>query len=180
MKSTPASSLLLGSVKVVFDKTTLDEARRHIGSGEIQHRGDAGESVYWLCYSNHAPKGWEQVWLLSHGEMGGDERVINGVAAIVSPSRPPDSCTVLPDHLRRVKLNNGIWLGAQTAEIRKKLARPSLEEKDWLHYQSRLELVGDPRAKEFRTDKIYERGSLSVRAVDGKAVELWATSQTTE
>ena len=43
MKSTPASSLLLGSVSVVFDKTTLGQAMKQIKAGNIQHQGDAGE-----------------------------------------------------------------------------------------------------------------------------------------
>ncbi len=180
MKSAPASSLLLGDVKVIFDKTTLGEAMGQIKAGRIQHQGDAGESAYWLCYSNHTPTGWEQIWLLSHGEMGGDEHVIYGVAAKVTSSRPPASCPVLPNNLRPVELNNGIWLGTQKEEMRKKLGKPSLEQKDWLHYESRRELVGDPRAKDFRTDKIYERGSISVRAADGKVVELWATKQTAD
>jgi len=181
MESAPASSLLLGTVEIAFDRTTLGNAMEQIKAGKIQNQGDAGESLYWLCYSNRTMTGWEQIWLLSHGEMGGDEHVIYGIAAKVSLSRPPvSSCPVLPDNLRPVQLDNGLWLGAQMEEMRQKLGKPSLEQKDWLYYQSRRELVGDPRAKDFRTEKIYERGSISVRAANGKVVELWATRQTTD
>jgi hypothetical protein len=180
LNTSPASSIYLGSVVVVFDKTTLGEAKEQLKAGKIQNHGDAGESAYWLCYSIRTPKAWEQLWLLSHGEMGGDEHVIHGVAAKVSSKKPPASCPELPDILRPVKLNNGLWLGAQTEEITKKLGKPSLQQKQWRHYDSERELVGDPSAKDFGTDKIYERGSFSIRAVKGKAVEVWATKQTTD
>ena len=113
--------------------------------------------------------------------MGGPEHVIHGVVAKVSSAAlPATSCPSLPGHLRPVKLSNGLWLGAQVEEIRKKLGKPSLQQKQWLHYESQRELVGDPRAKDFGTDKVYERGGLSVRAVSGKVVEIWATKQTTD
>lgn len=180
LKNSPASSISLGSVVVVFDKTTLGEAKKKIKAGKIQNQGDAGESSYWLCYSIHTPETWEQLWLLSHGEMGGDEHVIHGVVAKVSSKKPSASCTELPDSLRPVKLNNGLWLGVKTEEITKKLGNPSLKQKQWIHYESERESVGDPRAKDYGTDKIYERGSISVRAAKGTVVELWATKQTAD
>lgn len=180
LKTSPVSSISLGSVVVVFDKTTLGEAKKQIKAGKIQNQGDAGESAYWLCYSIRTLEAWEQLWLLSHGEMGGDEHVIHGVAAKVSSKKPLASCPELPDSLRPVKLNNGIWLGAQTDEITKILGKPSLQQKQWRHYDSERELVGDSRAKDFGTDKIYDRGSISIRAAKGKAVEIWATKQTTD
>jgi hypothetical protein len=122
IKSTPASSIMLGSITVDFDKTTLYEAMKQIKAGKIQHEGDAGESAYWLCYSIRTPEGWEQLWLLSHGEMGGDEHVIHGVVANIPSSSPSlTSCPELTNNLRHVKLNNGLWLGAKSEEIKKKL-----------------------------------------------------------
>jgi len=181
LKTTPSTSLLLGSIPIVFDKTTLGEAMKQIKAGQIQHQGDAGDSIYWLCYSIRTPGGWEHLWLLSHGEMGGPEHVILGIAAKTSSSAlPSTSCPILPDHLRPVKLNSGLWLRAQTEEMRKELGKPSLQQGQWLHYESQRELVGDPRAKDFRTDKIYERGRISARALNGKIVEIWASKQTTD
>ncbi len=181
LNSTPASSISLGSVIVDFDKTTLGEAKKLIKAGKIQRQGDAGESVYWLCYSIRDEDEWEQLWLLSHGEMGGSEHIIYGVAAKILPMKPSaDACPELPAGLRPVKLNNGLWLGMKTDEIRKKLGKPSLHQKQWIHYWSERELVGDPRAKDFGTDKIYELGSISVRAARGKVVEIWATKQTSD
>ena len=179
MKASPASSIKIGKVSIDFDKTTLGEAIKEIGAGKIQHQGDAGESEYWACYSRRSGEVWEQLWLLSHGEMGGKEHVIGGVAARISSKMPTASCPE-SENLREVQLDNGLWLGATTEEIKKKYGKPSLQEKQWLHYESKRELVGDPRAKDMGTDKIYERGGVSVRSVSGKIVEIWAMKQTTD
>ena len=50
-KATPTSSIMIGSIKIIFGKTTLSEALKQINLGKIQHEGDAGDSAYWLCYS---------------------------------------------------------------------------------------------------------------------------------
>lgn len=180
MKAAPASSIKIGKVSIVFDKTTLGEAIKQIKAGKIQHKGDAGESEYWACYSRRSSEIWEQIWLLSHGEMGGPEHVVGGVAARISSKKPSTSCPELPANLSQVQLDNGLWLGATTDEIKKKHRKPSLQQKQWLHYESEKELVGDTRAKDMGTDKIYERGGLSVRSVSGKIVEIWAMKQTTD
>ena len=178
LKSTPASSISLGSVVVDFDKTTLGEAMKQIKAGRIQHQGDAGESVYWLCYSIRAEDEWEQLWLLSHGEMGGEEHVIYGVAAKILPSKPSAAaCPELPAGLRPVKLNNGFWLGMKTDEIRKKLGKPSLESKGWLLYNSEQMFRNDPRAKAWGEHDWAVYGSLDLRVRSGKVVEMWATKQ---
>ena len=180
MRVAPASLIKIGKVSIVFDKTTLGEAIKEIKTGKIQHQGDAGESEYWTCYSRRSGEVWEQLWLLSHGEMGGPEHVIGGVAARISSKKPSPSCPELPANLSQVQLDNGLWLGATTDEIKKKNGKPSLQQKQWLHYESERELVGDPRVKDMGTDKIYERGGVSVRTVGGKIVEIWAMKQTTD
>lgn len=181
LNTSPSTFLSLGSISIVFDKTTLSEAIKEIGAGQIQHQGDAAESSYWLCYSIRSFEGWQQLWLLSHGELGGPEHVIQGIAAKASSSALPTACCPhLPDDLRPVKLDNGLWLGAQTEEIIKKLGAPSLQQEEWLHYESKKELVGDPGAKAFRTYKIYERGGISVHSMNGKIIEIWTSKQTTD
>lgn len=180
MKAAPASSIKMGKVSITFDKTSLGEAIKEIKAGKIQYQGDAGESEYWTCYSRRSGDVWEQIWLLSHGEMGGPEHVVGGVAAKISSRKPSASCPELSENLRQVQLDNGLWLGATTEEIKKKYGKPSLQQKQWLHYESEKELVGDPRARDMGTDKIYERGGVSVRSVGGKIIEIWATKQTTD
>jgi hypothetical protein len=180
MINPPASSLFLGTVTIELDKTTLAEAVNRIKAGEIRHQGDAGESVYWVCYSNLSPTGWEQIWLLSNGEMGGDQHVITGVAAKQRPSKPSTACKQLPEALQSVRLNDGIWLGTSAKAVVKKLGKPSLKQKEWLHYQSQRELVGDTRAKDYGTANFNELGTLSVRITKDVISEIWAGKQTSE
>ena len=179
LKSAPSSTITLGPLKVTFDKTTLDEIRTEIGVGRIEHQDDAVESSYWLCYSvvGSGPK--EKVWFLSHGEMGGPDHVIHGIAArALSDSSSVDTCSDLPQKFRTLSLDSGIWLGTTSTAIRKKLGEPSLSRDSWLHYESLRELRGDPRAKEWGADTFYEYGGFSVRIRGGIAVELWATLST--
>jgi len=166
VKSAPSSKLLLGPVTVTFNKTTLSQAISQIGVGRIEHQGDAGESSYWICYSVNGPTRKERVWLLSHGEMGGPDHTIHGVAAqVVSSSAPDPSCPELPPNRRSLRLDSGIWLGAMSSEVRKRFGEPSLAKDSWLHYGSRRKFRG----------AFYEYGALSARINAGSVVELWAT-----
>jgi len=175
LKSAPSSSLTLGSLVVVLAETTLDEAVRNVGVGSIAHQGDAGESTYWVCYSVAESRQKEGLWLLSSGEMGGPNHVIDAVVSALDPNTSTDTCPELPKKFQPVTLNSGIWLGTTSARIRSKFGKPSLERDSWIHYHSRRGLPGDPRAKDFGTHMLYEYAGLSLRIDNGKAVELWAT-----
>jgi hypothetical protein len=70
MKRNPLTELRMGVFRVRFEKTTLDDVRRVAGVGEISHRGDAGASTYWLCFTSLGPKHAERIWIVAHGEMG--------------------------------------------------------------------------------------------------------------
>lgn len=178
MKSAPVTSVRVGGATIVLDQTTLGDAKRDLNAGVILHKGDAGESMYWLCYSHKTAEGWEQLWLLSHGEMGGNDHVIGSIAARLSSSPlPTEKCPVLRGAPEPIGFNNRIRLGVKAEILKKALGKPSLAEKGWLHYESQRELVGDPRAKDFGAEKIYELGGLSARIRAGKAIEIWATKQ---
>jgi len=43
-------AVVLGKFRVVFEKTTLADVVAKAGGGKIKHRGEGGESEYWLCY----------------------------------------------------------------------------------------------------------------------------------
>ena len=71
----------MGDFYAEFERTTLDEIRQAVGAGEIAHQGDAGDGMYWLCYTNFDSKHSERIWVTSHGEMGGPDHMIDGVHA---------------------------------------------------------------------------------------------------
>ncbi len=179
LNSAPALSVALGDLVIVFDKTTLPEAQKQIKLGRIDNSGDASESSFWLCYSISGSGSQERIWLLSHG--GGDDHVIDGVAARISSTRVTTNfCPELPAAFQPVRLNNKIWLRSPATEIRKQFGKPSLQRGMWLHYESERELLNDPRAKDWSADKLYEIGELSVRIRAGKVIELWATKSVSD
>lgn len=47
----PVQEIRLGRFVAIFEKTTLGEIRDALGVGTVKHTGDAGQSLYWLCYS---------------------------------------------------------------------------------------------------------------------------------
>jgi hypothetical protein len=124
----PATQLMMGSFKVRFEKTTLGQVIRAAGIGEIEHRGDAAESIYWLCYT--APD--ERVWIISGGEMGGrDHKVGQIVAQELRGVRSTKDCPALSSNLLPLHLDKSIWLGTTTEAATRDLGRPSHTDGSW-------------------------------------------------
>jgi hypothetical protein len=63
------SRLNLGSLQVVLEQTMLADVSRRFGA-PVGHRGDAGESVSWVCLLGQDEEGPWAVWLES-GEIHG-------------------------------------------------------------------------------------------------------------
>lgn len=125
----------MGTFRVRFERTTLDDIRRAASAGEIAHRGDAGESAYWLCYTNISPRRVERLWVIAHGEMGGPEHFVTNVSAELLPdgSATPD-CPALPNSLKPLLLDNHLWLGASEGAAHAKLGAPSYRKGAWRSY----------------------------------------------
>lgn len=68
----PSTGITLGALHVQFEQTTLERVLKTIGTGQIAHHGDAGNSVSWLCYTVPNQDGASRMWLTS-GEMGGGQ-----------------------------------------------------------------------------------------------------------
>ena len=72
IKKRLATRFSLGAFAGRFEETPLGTVRDTVGEGTIQHQGDAGDSIYWLCYR----RAQHRLWVVSSGEMGGpDHRV---------------------------------------------------------------------------------------------------------
>jgi hypothetical protein len=116
----PTEGLTLGTLKIQYGQTTLPELLRAIKSGSIQHQGDAGESVYWLCYTVLKDSYNARIWIEAPGEMGGSEHAVTDVAVQrVTRNRPLPDCPVLPEQYEPLSFNNGVWLGASKATVEK-------------------------------------------------------------
>jgi hypothetical protein len=54
-----ATRFSLGAFAGRFEETPLGAVREAVGEGTIQHQGDAGASIYWLCYRRAQHRLWK-------------------------------------------------------------------------------------------------------------------------
>ena len=120
----PTRPLMLGALRIGLDSTAIGDARNAIGAGVITHQGNGTDSLDWLCYtlSDAAPA--QRVWLASSELARGR---IDGVTAVDLAAGTPASvqCPELPAKFRPVRFDDGLWLGALSAELRKALGVPA-------------------------------------------------------
>jgi hypothetical protein len=115
----PTTHIRLGAFKVAWEATQLAEVSAAIGAGSIQHQGDAGESIYWLCYTI-AGRRAQRIWLIADGEMGGPEHLVTNFAADESgDGEASRDCPGLPKKFLPVTLDHGIWIGADENSVSK-------------------------------------------------------------
>ncbi|ULU26785.1 hypothetical protein DYST_03733 [Dyella terrae] len=123
-RGAPAGGLMLGPTAVHFEKTTLVDVVAATRLGMIDHRGDAGESEYWLCYS--LPQKGQRIWIVSSGEMGGTEHLVTSLvgeqASTVSAS---NDCPALPEATAAALLDHHGWLGMTSTDVRDQFGAPS-------------------------------------------------------
>jgi hypothetical protein len=131
----PTTGLIMGRLSVNFEKSTLGEIRDAIGIGTVEHRGDAGGSIYWLCYSIPSHPVAQRVWLIADGEMGGNEHRVTGVHALQSAAiRASNGCPLLQQGFLLVHFDNGLWLGQARTKVTNTLGSPSAQTGGWWSY----------------------------------------------
>lgn len=144
IKQPPTTGLKMGMFPVRFEKTTLDNVRRVASIGAIAHRGDAGESAYWLCYTNVGVTQAERIWLVAHGEMGGHEHYVTSINAKLIPGGSATAdCPALPNNLKPLSLDNHLWLGASRRAATTTLGAPSFRKGAWQSYDFQGKVPGD-------------------------------------
>jgi hypothetical protein len=144
IKQRPSTGLRMGTLSVRFEKTTLDDVRRAASTGVIAHRGDAGESAYWLCYTNLGITQVERIWVVADGEMGGPEHYITNISAELQPNGGATAdCPALPNSLKPLSLDKHLWLGASKADATTKLGAPSFQKGAWRSYDFQGKVPGD-------------------------------------
>ena len=90
-----ATRFSLGAFAGRFEETRLGAVRDAVGEGTIQHQGDAGDSIYWLCYR----RAQHRLWVVSNGEMGGpDHRVTEIVEELAEKDTEASTdCAIVPE-----------------------------------------------------------------------------------
>ncbi|MDR3417115.1 MAG: hypothetical protein P4L83_13100 [Nevskia sp.] len=178
----PAAELRLGRFAVRLERTRMAEVRKAAGAGEVGHRGDAGASLYWLCYTLPHEDSADLLWFTSGELYGGGE--IDGIVArrLADGEAAPPGCPVLPAALRPAALRHGLWLGSTTAQLQAALPRPSATRDGWLEYSYAGTLKGPYRDPGSGKDSVvdYDVGSdLLVKLKAGRIVFLYVNQDTT-
>jgi hypothetical protein len=144
MKRQPSTILQMGALRVRFERTTLNDVRSAASVGEIAHQGEAGESIYWLCYTNLSATQVERIWIIADGEMGGPEHYVTSISAEILPDASVSGdCPELPNKLKPLSLDQHLWLGASESGATAKLGTPSYRKGTWKSYDFEGKVPGN-------------------------------------
>jgi hypothetical protein len=144
MKKEPTKGITLGTFRVTFETTTLSDVKKAASAGAIAHTGDAGGSIYWLCYTTPHRDAVDRVWIISHGEMGGPEgRVTAFAGSRIDHGKATADCPLLPVKMQPGSLDVNVWLGASDAELQRHLGPPSHNGGAWKAYNFQTKVPGD-------------------------------------
>lgn len=133
----------MGTWRIDFEKTTLHDVLSRTSVGSIRHAGDAGESIYWLCYTlaGQVPA---RIWITSDGEMGGPGRVVTGITITrLRSGRPLAACPALPTDLQPASLQGNIRLGMRETSLTEMLGAPSHRSGPWISYDFEGKVPGN-------------------------------------
>ena len=120
----PVRPLLLGTLKVTLDGSSLVDVRQTIGAGVSQRQGKGTDSLDWLCYTVSDAAPMQRLWLTSSELSRG--RIDAVVAAdLPAGAAPSTQCPDLPPKFKPVRFDDGLWLGGLSAELRKTLGIPN-------------------------------------------------------
>ena len=177
LRKPPSVNLRLGSLLIQFERTTLHDIQRAVGSGQIAHRGDAGDSTYWLCYEGKANSNPVRLWLIA-GEIDGPEHTISVIQlqdALPGSALSAD-CPLLPPRLQPINLGRAALLGFKSAAAVAKLGEPSSKATEALTYFYLGKVPGTYEGKPAEFDRI---NFLELRLSAGKVVGIVASQSTT-
>ena len=120
----PVRPLLLGTLKVTLDGSSLADVRPAIGAGVSQRQGKGTDSLDWLCYTISDASPMQRLWLTSSELSRGR---IDAVVAADLPAGAAASpqCPDLPPRFKPVRFDDGLWLGGLGADLRKSLGIPN-------------------------------------------------------
>ena len=143
LKEKATDGMTMGSLRVKFEQTSLDDIRRAVSAGRISHQGDAGESIYWLCYTNIGASQIERIWLIAHGEMGGSNHSVTSISAQLLPDgKSTSDCPALPANMQPLSLDNHLWLNSPESDVLK-LGAPSYQKEPWRSYDYEGKVPGN-------------------------------------
>jgi hypothetical protein len=96
-----------------------------VGEGTIQHQGDAGGSIYWLCYR----RAQHRLWVVS-GEIGGPDHLVTEIVEELTEKDAGAStdCAIIPEKFAPLVFDGKLHLGMSRLEVVTALGPPSKSE----------------------------------------------------
>jgi hypothetical protein len=121
-----ATHFSLGAFAGRFEETPLGAVREAVGEGTIQHQGDAGGSIYWLCYR----RAQHRLWVVSSGELGGPDHLVTEIVEEITEKDTETStdCTIIPERFASLVFDGKLHLGMSRLEVVTALGPPSKSE----------------------------------------------------
>jgi len=135
LKSKPVTRLLMGQFVISLEVTGLPSVEEVIGVGSMSYRGDGAAAASWLCYTldDSVPHG--RVWIISNAEMGGPERLVDGIRAqLVGRVGATTDCPSLPKRFQPIAFDHAIWLGTTETSIHSLFGAASKIIGNWQQY----------------------------------------------
>src|SRR6516165_2117879 len=104
----------------------LGAVREAVGEGTIQHQGDAGGSIYWLCYR----RAQHRLWVVSSGEMGGPDHLVTEIVEehTEKDTETSTDCAIIPEKFAPLVFDGKLHLGMSRLEVVTALGPPSKSE----------------------------------------------------
>jgi hypothetical protein len=124
LASDPVRPLMMGTLRVSLDGSTLADTRTAIGAGVPQRQGKGTDSLDWLCYTVSDAAPVQRLWLTSSElSRGRIDAVVAAELPAGAAARP--QCPDLPARFKPVRFDDGLWLGTPSVELRKALGIPA-------------------------------------------------------
>lgn len=127
-----ATRFSLGAFAGRFEETRLGAVREAVGEGTIQHQGDAGDSIYWLCYR----RAQHRLWVVSSGEIGGPDHLVTEIVEELTEKDTETStdCATIAQKFTPLVFDGKLHLGMSRSEVVTALGPPSKTEADQMVY----------------------------------------------
>jgi len=158
--------LSVARTNIVLEETTMKEVHSRLG-GMIGHRGDAAESLSWLCFQGTSSSGRWALWLES-GEIHGGTVGAFELHHVSAGAQFDARCRVLS---RNVVLPVNVQLGGREPQVLTLLGNPTVRRDDVLVYvHEHEELI---RGGPVSVSNVLE---VVVRTGVVEAIRVWKTT----
>ena len=160
-------ALKISGMEIVFEETKISDVKARFG-GTVGHRGDAGDSLGWLCYEVPTQRGRSVLWFLSSEIDGG---TIGGFQwlSLAPGDRLDPRCQLLSNS--SVQMPIPIHLDDAEREAMRFLGAPSARQGDLLQYvhEANISIKAEPYTV---TNTLY----LLMKNGVVKAIEVWKST----